>query len=194
MTAGAALMVTLAMVAGWGDRPALIVPGGDPARGLLVNVTPGARPFDGPDPSRGTVVFIHGFNPFPRALHFRMAELLAQSLARRGGPPLNVLAWDWNAATWTSFQTSGNITAAIEQGRALAAALKTAGVDPARTQVIGHSAGGIVATSAARSLALDYGQPVAQLTLLDPAAYYHTAVFDQLAAGSLAPIVENYWG
>jgi len=34
---------------------------------------------------------------------------------------------------------------------------------------------------------------VAQLTLLDPAVSYHGLIFDVLAAGSSARLVENYW-
>jgi pimeloyl-ACP methyl ester carboxylesterase len=63
----------------------------------------------------------------------------------------------------------------------------------ARTHLIGHSSGTIVAASAARTLAFEYGQPVAQLTLLEPAAGYHDVVFERLAAGAAAHRVENYW-
>ncbi len=37
------------------------------------------------------------------------------------------------------------------------------------------------------------GQPLAQLTLLEPAILYHTLVFERLRAGSAALRVENYW-
>jgi pimeloyl-ACP methyl ester carboxylesterase len=194
MATGVALMFVAATVAGWNGRPSLIAPGGDPARGLLVNLTPGARPFDPPDRSRPTVVFVHGFNPLPRAVHFRMAEQFADAIARRGGPALNVLGWDWNAATFASLHPGVNNEAAIAQGRALAFALKGTGVGLSQTHLIGHSAGGIVAASAARCLASEWGEPVAQLTLLDPAAYYHATIFNRLAAGTAAPLVENYWG
>ena len=107
MTVEAALLVAVATVAGWGERPSLVVAGADASRGVLVNVTPGARPSDGPDPSRPTVVFVHGFNPCPRTVHFHMVEEFARSLARRGGPPLNVFGWDWNAATFTSVPNEG---------------------------------------------------------------------------------------
>jgi hypothetical protein len=193
MTVQAALVLAVATVAGWGNRPPLVVAGADDSRGVLINLTPGARPGGGLDPTRPTFVFVHGFNPFPRTVHFHMAEEFAQAVARRGGPPCNVFGWDWNAATFTSVCTRANAAEAVEQGRVLAATLRAAGVEPSRTQLIGHSAGSIVATSAARSLAFEHGVPVAQLTLLDPAAYYHTLVFEELAAGSTARIVENYW-
>lgn len=193
MTVQAALLISVVMVAGWGDRPSLVAAGGDLSQGMLVNVTPAVWSSSTLDPARPTVVFVHGFNPLPRTVHFHMAEEFAASLARRGGSPLNVLAWKWNAATFTSLRSRDNSAAAVEQGRILAATLRAAGVDLARTQLIGHSSGGIVAASAARSLAFEYGTPVAQLTLLDPAAYYHSLVFEELAAGSTAPIVENYW-
>jgi pimeloyl-ACP methyl ester carboxylesterase len=183
----------IASLAGWGDRPALIRLGGDPARGVLVNVTPGARPFDPPDPMRPTVVFIHGFNPMPRTVHFAMTERLADALARRAGLSFNVLGWDWNAASCVSLRSRVNAEAAVEQGGALAAALRQAGVMPVWTHLIGHSSGCTVAASAAQALAAGTGQRVAQLTLLDPATLYHDVVFERLAAGSAARRVENYW-
>lgn len=51
----------------------------------------------------------------------------------------------------------------------------------------------MVATSAAWVFARRMGRPAAQLTLLDPAAYYHGIVFERLQAGTLCPVVENYW-
>ncbi len=194
MTSALALLLTAAaVVASDGRRVPLVRRGGDPARGLLVNHTPGARPFDPPTPAWPTLVFIHGFNPAPRIVHFPMAQQLALSLARRGGPPCNVLAWDWNAATCDSLIPSVNSENAVRQGFLLAEALRRAGVDPSWTHLIGHSAGGMVATSAAWHCAYGIGRPVAQLTLLDPATYYHPVIFRRLNAGALAPLVENYW-
>jgi pimeloyl-ACP methyl ester carboxylesterase len=106
---------------------------------------------------------------------------------------LNVLAWDWNAATFVGLTSRANEQSAVDQGRALAATLLRAGVEPARTHLIGHSSGGIVAASSARALVDWQAQPIAQLTLLDPAAIYHDLVFDGLAAGSSARVVENHW-
>jgi pimeloyl-ACP methyl ester carboxylesterase len=193
MMAAVALVATVATVASLGGREAIIEFGGDPARGVLVNLTPGARPDDPPDPSRPTVVFIHGFNPVPRLVHFTMAERLAEAVRARAGDGLNVLAWDWNAATFESAHPRVNRASTIHQGCLLAAALRGAGVSPGRTHLIGHSAGGIVAASAARALALGCGEGVAQLTFLDPASAYHDVIFRNLAAGSLARRVENYW-
>ena len=173
-------------------RPALIVRGADPARGLLVNRTVGARPFDRPDPTRPSVVFVPGFNPAPRLVHFEMAARLGEALARRG-VRCNVLEWDWNAATCDSLSPRVNSENSVAQGRLLADQLAHAGVDPGRTHLIGHSAGGMVVTSAAHVLATRHGRPVAQLTLLEPATYYHSVIFRQLQAGALAPLVENYW-
>ncbi len=193
ISAIAVLLTAAATLADDGRQAVLLRKGGDPARGLLVNHSPGRRPFDPPDPRLPTVVFIHGINPLPRVVHFTMAERVAESLARRGGPPCNVLGWDWNAATVESLRASPNSEAAVRQGPSLAWALWTAGIDPARTHLIGHSSGGLVATSAARVFAREFGRPVAHLTLLEPAAYYHGIVFGRLEAGSLAPVVENYW-
>ena len=173
-------------------RPALITRGADPARGLLVNRTVGTRPFDPPDPARATVVFVHGFNPAPQLVHFEMATRVGESLARRG-VGCNVLDWDWNAATCDSLRPSVNSENSVAQGLLLADQLARAGLDPARTHLIGHSAGAIVATSAAHVFATRHGRPVAQLTLLDPATFYHTVIFQRLQAGALAPLVENYY-
>jgi pimeloyl-ACP methyl ester carboxylesterase len=192
-SAFAVLLTAAATLAADGPGPSLIRRGGDPSRGLLVNRTVGSRPFDPPDPGLPTVVFVHGFNPLPRVVHFTMAEEFGRSLSRRGGPPTNVLAWDWNAATFESWHPGINLDVAVHQGHALARALRGAGIDPARTHLIGHSAGAIVATSAARVFAVGHGRPVHRLTLLEPASYYHALVFERMAAGSLAPLVENYW-
>ena len=193
ISAFAVVLTAAATLAADGPGPVMVRRGGDPSRGLLVNRTVGSRPFDPPDPTRPTVVFIHGINPLPQLVHFGMAEELGRSMSRRGGPAMNVLAWDWNAATFESLHPGINLDVAVLQGHALARALRGAGIDPARTHLIGHSAGAIVATSAARVFAVGRGRPVRRLTLLEPATYYHSLVFERMAAGSLAPLVENYW-
>ena len=130
----------------------------------------------------------------PRIVHFAMAERLAEALViRPNALAFNVLAWDWNAATFDGFGVRRGVADAVHQGHLLASALLAAGLSPGRIQLIGHSAGGLVATSAAWDLSARHGRPVAQLTLLEPAAFYHDTIFDRLAAGSLAPRVENYW-
>ena len=193
MTSTIAVFVTgLLLVGDHGPRPVLLKFGSDPARGLLVNRSPGTRPFDPPDRTRATVVFIQGINPAPRLVHFEMAARLAESLAKRR-IVCNVLEWDWNAATCESWRPRVNSNNSVEQGRMLANALARAGINPARTHLIGHSAGAMVAASAAHVAAVSWGRPVAQLTFLDPATFYHAVIFQQLQAGSLAPLVENYW-
>lgn len=189
------VMAAVATVAGHGERRRpLVVGGGDPSRGVLVNRTPGVPPFAAPDLARPTVVFIHGFNPMPRTVHFGMAQCLADALAKRPNtPPFNLLEWDWNAATFEGLSVRRNVDASVHQGHGLASALLASGLDPSRIHLIGHSAGGLVATSAAWDFLHRFGRPVAHLTLLEPAAFYHSTIFDQLAAGSLAPRVENYW-
>lgn len=187
------VVVAVLTVGGHGSRPAPLLRGGaDPARGLLINRTLGVRPFDPFDPNRATVVVVPGFNPTPRLVHFEMAQRLAEALARRG-TPANVAEWDWNAATFDHWNPQANTRDAVIQGRALAAALAQAGIDPGRVHLIGHSSGGMVATSAAHVFARGWGRPVAQLTLLEPATYYHALIFQELQAGTLAPLVENYY-
>ncbi len=194
MTASVLLLAAVTSVAGARDRPQRVLRfGGDPAPGLLVNHSSGARPFDPPDPGRPTVVFVHGFNPVPRAVHFTMAQGVAEAIRRRGGPPLNVLAWDWNAATFVGLDPRANAENTVGQGLRLAAALRAGGLAPERIHLIGHSSGAIVAASAAQSLRAGTGRPVAQLTLLEPASFYHSIVFERLAAGSSARKVDHYW-
>jgi pimeloyl-ACP methyl ester carboxylesterase len=177
-----------------GAHPTLIEGRGDPARGLLVNRTIGTRPFDPPDPTRPTVVFIHGINPLPGIVRFSMAERLSEAIARRhGAGRFNILDWDWNAATLVGLRHRENTEAAIEQGRRLAFALIGAGIDLGRVHLVGHSAGGLVAASAARTIASYRGIRVAQVTLLEAASCTHHAIFRELAAAGTADRVENFW-
>ena len=189
-----ALLGVILSIASIGASPPLIQGRGDPAPGLLVNRTVGTRPFDAPDPRRPTVVFIHGINPLPNVVRFGMAERLAEAIARRyGAGGFNVLDWDWNAATLPSLRHRACTDAAIEQGARLASALIGAGIEPNRVHLIGHSAGGLVAASAARRLAGDRGIRVAHVTLLDAASCTHDAIFRELAVAGSAERVENYW-
>lgn len=193
MTTSLPLLLVLATVGGGGHRPPLIRYVGDPARGLLVNRSAGLRPFDPPDPAGPTVVFIHGFNPLPRHLRFTMGEQLAAAVARRHGPgAINVLEWDWNAATFVGPRPKANDDAAEAQGPPLADALTLAGIDPGRAHLIGHSNGAIVAASAARLLAAR-GRVVAQVTYLESATLYHDRVFQQAVGPTIARRVENIW-
>jgi pimeloyl-ACP methyl ester carboxylesterase len=193
MAASIVVFAALVAVADPGDHGGLVRFGGDLAEGVLVNHTPNARPTDPPDPARPTVIFVHGFNPLPRAIHFGMAERLSGAFARRGGPPLNLFEWNWNAASFAKLDPRANRESAVAQGRLLATSLLQSVGAPERTHLIGHSSGCIVAASAARSLQVEHARPVAHLTLLDPATMYHHVVFDQLAAGSSASLVENFW-
>ena len=192
------VFVAMLAIAGWGGESgggssAMLRFGGDPARGVLVNLSPGARPFDPPDPNRPTVVFVHGINPMPRVVHFEMARRLAEALAFRPGPCFSVFGWDWNAATVEGTRREVNDANAVAQGVVLAGALRASGVDPVRIHLIGHSSGAMVATSAARSLADAAGRPIAQLTLLEAASCHHDMLYQRLGAATAALRVENYW-
>jgi pimeloyl-ACP methyl ester carboxylesterase len=193
MTSSVILFASLAGILGADHRPPFIRLGADLAQGVLVNLAPGSRPFDPAVAARPTVVFVHGFNPLPRVVHFTMAEQLAGALARRAGPSFNVYGWDWNGATCVGLDGRANAEAAVAQGRALSAALCRVGVVPAGLHLIGHSSGCIVAASAARTIAVESGRVVAQLTLLEPAGSFHPLIFERLAAGAAARRVENYW-
>jgi pimeloyl-ACP methyl ester carboxylesterase len=194
MSAIVGLCVAIASVGGGAGRSTLIAFGGDPAQGILVNRTIGSAPFDAPDPARPTLIFIHGFNPMPRTIHFEMAERVAEAVGSRFGPrAFNVLDWDWNGATFVGIHYDKNTEAAVQQGPGLADAILRAGLDPARVHLVGHSHGAIVAASAARTIASRTGRFVAQVTFLEAAEFYHDIVFERLGAGSASGRVENYW-
>jgi pimeloyl-ACP methyl ester carboxylesterase len=165
----------------------------DLAPGVLVNVTTGARPFDPPDPTRPAVVLIHGLNPTPRIVRISEAQRLAEAVARRGGPPVNMLGWDWNGDTMVGLAPRANQEHAVHHGQMLAGALLAAGIPPERIHLIGHSSGAIVATAAARVRRDATGRPVAQVTLLDPATLYHDMVFQRLSVGTSARVVHHFW-
>jgi pimeloyl-ACP methyl ester carboxylesterase len=194
MSASGVMLAMVMSLAACGGRPSLLELGEDASPGILANRTLGMRPWDPPDRSRPTVVIIHGFNPVPNLIHFRMADRFAEALAARGGTQFNLLSWEWNAATFRSLDLRVNQENALEQGRSLAAALRHVGVNPGALHLIGHSSGAIVAASAARCLTSEFGQRVAHLTMLDTASYCHAIIFERLAAGTAAARVENYWG
>lgn len=185
------MMVALSLGCG-GDRE-LIAPGGDDARGELVNLSLCAGPCDPVDGCKPTVVITHGFNPCPRCFHFTFPQTYASIIRCRWGSNVNVLFWNWNADTFVSLRPQVNAQHAADQGRCLAAALLARGVKPQCTQLIGHSVGCIVMASAAQSLLHCTGEPVAKLTQLDPLESQHELVFEQLAAYRTAMQVENIW-
>src|SRR3954447_19628383 len=172
MTTCVLLLASVATIAAAQDRADIVEMGGDPAPGVLVNATPGARPFDPPDPVRPTLVIVHGINFVPWASHLPMAQRLGEAIARRGGPPLNVLGWDWNSDTLVSFSPRANDEHAVRHGHRLCRTLIDRGLAPGRLHLIGQSSGAIVVASAARELREITGQCVAQVTLLDPATGY----------------------
>lgn len=196
MTSTALALLAAAALAGGRftpPEPKLVEYGADLAPGVLVNVTVGVRPFDPPDPALPSVILIHGLNPTPRIVHIPEAKRLGESLARRGGPPRNTLAWDWNGNTMVGLSARANQEHAVRHGCMLAGAVLATGLPPERIHLIGHSSGAIVATAAAQALRNATGRQVAQVTLLDPATSYHDLVFQRLAVGTAAPVVHHFW-
>jgi hypothetical protein len=187
------LLVFATTLAAAPDRGDIVELGGDPSHGILYNATPGARPFDPPDPALPSLVIVHGLNLMPRTSHLPMARRLGEAIARRGGPRLNVLGWDWNADTLVGLSPRANHEHAVEHGRRLSCTLLVHRLAPARIHLIGQSSGAIVVASAARALCEATGEHVAQATLLDPATFYHDLVFRRLAIGSCCVTVEHYW-
>jgi hypothetical protein len=173
--------------------PKLVGHGPDGSRGVLVNLTLGSRGNAPIDPSRRTVVVVHGLNPFHPFMHFTMAERYAEAIANRYAGTVNVLGWDWNADTMPSLHPSINDRHAVKQGLALAQCLRNAGVRPETLHMIGQSSGSLVVASAARELTNQFGYPINRLTLLDPVTDQHAILFDELAVGSSAVTIEHIW-
>ena len=144
-------------------------------------------------PTRPTLVVVHGINPAPRRIKAAMARRYAEAIAWGPGPAVNVLSWDWNAATLRRLRPSRNMADAEEQGRRLAWRLMATGVDPRTLSMVGQSTGSVVAASAAREMARVRGVPVGRLTFLDPVVTQHRAIFGRLAAADHARVVEHYW-
>jgi hypothetical protein len=168
-------------------------PGPDHASGSLINCTVGCLPGSPIDPSRPTMVVVHGINPVHTLMHSEIAERYGEAIGARWGTNVNVLGWDWNGDTLTSLRPSRNDTLAELQGQTLAKALSRSGVAPDRLHLIGHSSGSLVAAAAARGIANRTGRPIDRLTLLDPAEGQHARIFGALQAGSTARIVSHYW-
>jgi pimeloyl-ACP methyl ester carboxylesterase len=135
-------------------------------------------------------VITHGWNPLPNRIHTTFGSASATALKCRCGDSYNLMSWDWNGVRVSPFNDEP-LRVGREQGRMMAAALRARGVDPSRTQIIGHSLGTIVAAQAAVCLQ-DLGC-TAQLTLLDAPESYHEQIFRQLAPTRHAYVVENYW-
>lgn len=186
----ATLLWIASTMAGFGDiePPRLIEFGGNPATGWLVNVGVEGKAVD---PRLPTLVFIHGLNVAPNLIHFGMAHRLGEAIGRRGGSPVNVLGWDWNASTMVGWNRQANRSEAVQQGERLALALLGIGIDPGKTHLIGQSSGAIVAASAASRLCLVSGRRVARVSLLDPARAYHDLVFETYDITRSAVVSEN---
>ena len=169
--------------------------GPSPARGLLINRTVGARPFDPVDPARPAIVVVHGLNPFHPLIHFTMGTRYGEALGRKYGTTVQVLEWDWNAATTTNLLCglSANERYCEGQGRMLAASLIVTRIDPSQLTIVGQSSGVVVSASAAHAIAHHYGRPIGRFTLLDPFHVQHELIFTRLAVSSSASIVDHYW-
>ena len=171
----------------------LLAVGTDQAPGVLINCTVGAPPFAAPDPSRFSVVIVHGINPCHPFMHLEMAQRYGEAIGAVWGSHLNVMGWDWNANSMRGPFPLRNAALAERQGRAMAEALLRAGLAPESLHLVGQSSGCIVAASAARVIADRCGRPVDRLTLLDPRTGHHPIVFEKLQAGTAARIVDHLW-
>jgi hypothetical protein len=192
--AALAAMATLVLGAGPSSRMVRLTQWGtDPAPGILVNLTAGARPFDPPDPARPLLVVIHGLNPLHPAMRFTVAQRYAEVIAARYGDAFNVLAWDWNGVTGHDLRVAAAQRRALAQGYRLAEALLALRVAPEQLQLVGQSAGCLVAATAARRIVERTGRMPGRLTMIDPAAPDHPWIFGRLAAGSAASAVTHYW-
>ncbi|MGE3819631.1 MAG: hypothetical protein AB7I30_09365 [Isosphaeraceae bacterium] len=168
----------------------LIEPGGDPATGHLVNVSLDGRPVDLELP---TIVFVHGLNFAPRLIHFGMADRFGEAVDGRGDPPVNLLGWNWNAATMAGLNRQANRDLAVAQGVRLARALHRLKIDPEKTHLIGQSSGTIVVASAASVLRKGTGHKLAQVTVLDPPIASHDLVFEAYDVTESAKVADHAW-
>ena len=184
------LLLLASMVTGCGINTAVLQPGGNGRKGVLLNYSGGAHPCDPIDPTKPTIVITHGWNPLPKRIHMTFGCAGADALKCRYGDRFNILSWDWSAVKVSPFNNRP-IHVGRRQGRMLAAALRCRGIEPCRTQIIAHSLGSIVAAQAALCLS-DRG-PMRQLTLLDPPRLFHEEIFCRLEATRHACVVENYW-
>jgi pimeloyl-ACP methyl ester carboxylesterase len=178
------------MAIGCGLNTAVLQPGGNGRKGVLLNYSCGAHPCDPIDRTKPTIVITHGWNPLPERIHTTFGCAGANAIKCRCGDSFNILSWDWNAVKVSPFNDEP-LRVGMCQGRMLAAALRCRGVEPCRTQIIAHSLGTIAAAQAALCLS-DRG-PMRQLTLLDPPEQYHEEIFCCLGATRHACVVENYW-
>jgi hypothetical protein len=178
------------MTAGCSLNTAVLQRGASCRKGVLLNYSCGARPCDPIDPTKPTIVITHGWNPLPKRIRMTFGESGARALRCRCGDSYNLMSWDWNAVKVSPFNDEP-IRIGKCQGRMLAAALRSRGVNPGRTQIVAHSLGTLTAAQAAACLS-DLG-PMAQLTLLDPPSSMHDEIFCKLGATCHARVVENYW-
>ncbi len=99
-----------------GDRDRRRSSGGPPSQRRRSGPGPAGQPLDRADgPSTRPTRLCRrwssstGSTPCPTWSTSRWPSRVAESLARRGGPPCNVLAWDWNAATVESLRASAQL-------------------------------------------------------------------------------------
>ena len=194
MSATGLLLLAAAVLTGSNrERSGFISIGPDHAPGVLVNLTPGARPFDPADPSRPTLVFVQGSNPVSKVVRLTMGKEFAAAVSRREGNRCNVLEWSWGGGSVVGLNPRANHEAAVIQGQRLAGSLLNAGLSPDRVQIIGQSLGCVVAATASRVLCDSTGIRVERLTLLDPATSYHDIVFQRMGVETSGNRVEHYW-
>jgi hypothetical protein len=190
------LVAAIALAVGanpYRHQPKFIERGADSYTGVLVNLTAGAGAADPFDPTRPTVVFAVGINPFPGHLRYTIAPNMAAAIGRRLGGSVNVLEWAWGADSVGSVIPRRNLAHAEDHGRRLAETLLATGVPPERIHLIGQSSGCTLMASAAQALVARTGRLVGQVTLIDPASFHHDVIFGQIGVARSAARVENYW-
>ncbi len=184
------LLLFAGLLTGCGLNTSVLQRGGNGRKGVLLNYSCGAHPCDAIDSSKPTIVLTHGWNPLPNRIRTTFGPEGAKALRCRCGDSYNLLSWDWNAVRVSPFNDDPFRVGRC-QGKMLATALRSRGVNPRRTQIVGHSLGTVVAAQAAVCLS-DLG-PMAQLTFLDPPTSLHEELYCRLKAQRHAGVVENYW-
>jgi hypothetical protein len=167
-----------------------IWPPSTPAEPVLLNLSADAQtPQDAFDPARPTVVIVHGLNLLPGLLRYVYMQDYAAAMAARVGSGANVAVFEYNDQSLVSLDARTNIANTLALGQRLGDGLTERGLtDGESVQMIGHSLGAFVVTTAARQMG-----GVGQITLLDTWLADVMLLVHEHGLLAAADEVENYW-
>lgn len=123
------------------------------------------------DPNQNTYVIAHGWNNTGgnAGNNFTPADWVAEKAQaiRELDPNANIVAMDWESGAKTDYSQAAANTK--EAGQKLGEYLKNVGVNPNKTELIGHSLGGHIAGSAGAKYRELTGNQINLITALDAA-------------------------